>query len=254
MNLKSLLIAGFFAMASVFCLAQNTLVDYKLIRVNATPDTVNVELQKLLAKEKSKLSKKTDVVIGYCPTAMERLMPQSPLPNFLTDLLVEFGNDFCADSNPNSIDFSLINYGGIRSNLPQGNITIGNLFEVSPFENFVVFVDIKGSELTKMLNRFRIKKCEFLSKDIEMVYLGDYVHEIFFRGQKIEPDRIYRFATLDFILTGGDGILKGIQLEGSYDTKVVARDMFIRFIKEMTANGKEITGKIDGRVKVLPQN
>lgn len=254
MNFKALIIAILFAFASVFCFAQNTLVDYKLIHVNSTPKEVNPKLQMQLDKEKTKLSRKTNVVIGYCPETMESYVPQSPLSNFLTDLLVEFSNDYCSKRQLDSVDFSLLNFGGIRASLPAGDVTLGHFYEISPFENSLVIVNIKGSELTKVLRRFKIKTAEAISNDIEMVYLGDYVHKIYLHGQKIDNDRIYRFATLDFIVTGGDGILKGIQLESTYYTKLVMRDIYINYVKKMTDSGKEVSGKIDKRVFVLPQD
>ena len=50
------------------------------------------------------------------------------------------------------VDAAFINYGGIRSYLPKGDITIGRIFELMPFDNLIVLQEIKGDTLLSFLN------------------------------------------------------------------------------------------------------
>ena len=239
---------------TLLCPAQSKVVGYELKNINGNCTSYdNPQLQKELNKSRKKLEKKTSVVIGYCPEDMVSEMPQSPLSNFLTDILVEIANDYCQKHHKDAVDFSLLNFGGIRSSLKAGDITIGNIFEIAPFENSLVIADIKGIELRKMFRRFKVKKCEPYSHQVNIKYAGDYYHKALINGQGIDNNKTYRMVTLDFILTGGDDILKDIEISGVEYTGIVVRDAYINHIKKMTAEGKSITGKIDNRMEILPQ-
>lgn len=242
------------SMTTLLCPAQSKVVGYELKKVNGNCTTYNnPQLQKELNKSKKKLEKQTIVVIGYCPEEMVSEMPQSPLSNFLTDILVEIGNEYCQKKHKENVDFSLLNFGGIRSSLKAGNITIGNIFEIAPFENNLVIVDLKGSEVRKIFRRFKVKKCEPYSQQVNIQYAGDYFYKALINGQEIDNNKTYRMITLDFIITGGDDILKDVETENVDNTGIVVRDAYIKHIKNMTAEGKNVTGKTDKRMYIIPQ-
>ena len=239
---------------TLLCPAQSKVVGYELKKVNGNCNTYdNPQLKKELQKSKKKLEKKINVVIGYCPETMVSEMPQSPLSNFLTDILVEIANEYCQKKHKEAVDFSLLNFGGIRSSLKAGNITIGNIFEIAPFENSLVIVDIKGSEVRKIFQRFKVKKCEPYSQQVSIQYAGDYFYKALINGQEIDNNKTYRMVTLDFILTGGDDILKDIETGDVEYTGIVVRNAYINHIKKMTAEGKNVTGKNDKRMSIIPQ-
>ena len=239
---------------TLLCLAQSKVVSYELKNVNGNCSSYdNPQLRKELDKEKKKLEKKTNVVIGYCPEDMVSEMPQSPLSNFLTDILVEIANEYCQKKHTEAVDFSLLNFGGIRSSLHAGNITIGDLFEIAPFENSLVIADIKGSELRKVFQRFKVKKCQPYSQQVSIQYAGDYFYKAFINGQEIDNNKTYRMVTLDFILTGGDDILKDIEISHAEYTGIVVRNAYINHIKKMTTEDKNVTGKTDKRMTIIPQ-
>lgn len=239
---------------TLLCLAQSKVVGYELKTVNSDCSSYdNPSLRKELDKSKKKLEKQTSIVIGYCPEDMVSDMPQSPLSNFLTDILVEIANEYCQKRSKEVVDFSLLNFGGIRSSLKAGNITVGNIFEIAPFENNLVIAELKGSEVRKIFRRFKVKKCEPYSKQVSIQYAGDYVYKILINGQEIDNDKTYRMVTLDFILTGGDGILSNIEISNVENTGIIVRNAYINHIKKMTSEGKNITGKFDQRMTIIPQ-
>ena len=53
-------------------------------------------------------------------------------------------------SNNHHIDFCLLNNGGLRTSLPQGNITRRKIFELMPFENELVVVTISKEKMTDL--------------------------------------------------------------------------------------------------------
>ena len=254
MSLRIFSLAILITLPTMFCRAQNMVADYQLINVNDKHAAYeNPQLQKELQKAHKKLAKRIDVVIGYCPEKMISEKPQSPLSNFLTDILVEIANEYCQKHHKEAVDFSILNFGGIRAPLHAGNITIGDLFEIAPFENNMAIAEIKGSELRKLFQRFKVKSCEPYSKQVTIKYAGEYFFQALIHDQEIDNDKIYRVATLDFILTGGDGIFKGIEIINADMTKINIRNAYINHIKKMTSEGKNVTGKNDKRMSIIPQ-
>lgn len=67
--------------------------------------------------------------------------------------------DLCADAMRSSMDADIgyVNGGGIRSNIPSGDITFNNLLSVFPFNNTVVSAKISGQTLKDMLEMAMMK-------------------------------------------------------------------------------------------------
>jgi len=254
MSLKRISLFIICILLTMFCRAQNIAFEYELKNVDGQPKNYdNQMLQKELQASKKKLEKKTGVVIGYCPEEMVSQRPQSPLSNFLTDILVEIANEYCQKHHKEVVDFSLLNFGGIRSNLKAGDITVGSIFEIAPFENKLVIVELKGSEVRKLFRRFKVKTCEPYSKQVSIAYAGEYFHKALINGQEIDNNKTYRMVTLDFILTGGDNILNGVEILNTHQTGIGIRDAYINHIKKMTAEGQQVSSKLDNRMYIMPQ-
>lgn len=254
MNIRKIILFLSLILTTMFCPAQNIVVEYELLPVKEATNYHNAKLEKALNLAKKELGKKTEEIIGFCPVELSNFIPQSPLSNFLTDALVELGNEYSHNNGLDSVDFAILNTGGIRTSLRAGNITIGNLYEISPFENYIVIVEIKGSEVSKIFKRFTSKKCEPTSKQVNISYLGDYVYKVQFDGQAIDPEKTYRMVTIDFIANGGDGILKDIEIGNVVHTGIMGRNGYINYIKKLNAKGQSITAEIDKRVNIIPQN
>ena len=106
-------------------------------RLDASPDASVGEIINIY---KTKVDSITSRVIGQSEIAMDVERPQSCLSNFTSDLLVE-----TAEKNTGKkCDFGVMNIGGIRTSLPEGDITVGNIFSIFPFENSISVITLKG--------------------------------------------------------------------------------------------------------------
>lgn len=237
------------------CCAQNVSprhfeYGYKMVRLDSSYDSkLNPKLEKYLSKQKNKLDESMNVVIGYCNMPMLSYEPQSPLSNFLTDLLLNKGPQYVADGL--SCDVSMLNFGGIRTQLQQGDVTVGNIFSISPFDNFLTVVYIKGSELKKIFNAFTEKKNAPYS-GIQMTYQNGRPISVKVQGQPIDNEKVYKLITLNFIAEGGDNLITGVQFEKVENSGVTFRDFLLDEIRKMHAEGKAIQGEIDNRVVIAP--
>ena len=70
-------------------------------------------------------------VIGYSDMLMNADRPESLLSNFVADAYVSEANKL-----GHKVDFGLCNIGGLRSDMPKGEVTTGNVMNISPFLNY----------------------------------------------------------------------------------------------------------------------
>jgi 5'-nucleotidase / UDP-sugar diphosphatase len=93
-------------------------------------------------------------------------------------------------------DFGLINRKGMRQGLAAGKLTQSSVYDVIPFENSVVVATLSGSDLTKAFDNPEARVAGALKKDKAWANA---------KGQKLDPARKYKVATLDYLYFGGDG-------------------------------------------------
>ena len=106
--------------------------------------------------------------------------------NLMADAVFELTSPLFKSRTGKNIDMVLLNHGGIRSNLPKGNITTKTAYSLMPFENSVVVTALKGSVIIEMTNYLKsFKKIHSVSTLIKVI-IGGYV--ICFFG-------VHRFAS-----------------------------------------------------------
>lgn len=140
-------------------------------------------------------------------------------------------------------DLAIINNGGIRKVIPAGQVTLGDMYELLPFNNTVVVFSCYGRDLISLddLNaHLALAKphdiCEItgLTWDVESMEAGVYgspdppKHDSFrVNGIPIDPGRVYRIISHDYIAGQWDKYL-GFRPFDVYDTGELILDAMIR--------------------------
>ncbi|MDR2971897.1 MAG: 5'-nucleotidase C-terminal domain-containing protein [Bacteroidales bacterium] len=189
--------------------------------------------------------------IGYSKEDLISFSPMSPLSNLLVDMLFEWGNNYLLSKKMEKADLSLLNFGGIRAALPQGRITIGDLYQIAPFDNTVAFVFVKGSELKKMFDNFTEKRNAPMS-NVQTVYSTGRLVSYTIGGAPIIPERTYTIVTINFLALGGDGFLSNINFESVLYLGTLVRNVFIESVQKMTEQNTDVEAKMDDRVIISP--
>lgn len=147
------------------------------------------------------------------------------------------------------IDISVINNGGMRNIIPEGDITVGNIYELSPFENFIYLLELTSEdveELAKYVVRLKnlgISGMQIESEKGELKWLA-------IGGEMLEKDKTYVLAINDYLANGGDYMDFLVDLPRIYESDVLLRDMLIEQVEEWTTNGELIDAEIEGRQKL----
>ena len=220
---------------------------YKMVRLDSTYDAkIDPKLAKYVDKKRRQMEKQMQVVIAHTDQELESYAPESPLSNFLTDILLNEASNYIKDTVFDNLDLSMLNFGGIRTSMPAGNVTVGDMYRIAPFENYLTFIVLKGSELKKALGRFT-DQFNAPYSGVTITYQNNRPVQILVNGKPIEEGREYKLVTLNFLADGGDHLLEGIQYEKIEYTTVTFRVFLIAELKAMTARGEKVEGKKDGR-------
>ena len=173
-----------------------------------------------------------------------RTEPDLPLGNIVADALREKGSSYFKVP----MDFSISNYGGIRNPLPEGAILMDDVEAMFPFKNYMCYAKVRGRNLQRLLEQLAktqafqaVSGCKVKVKAHELV-------EAEVGGEPIDPDRLYNVTTIDFLLSGGDGIAIGALAEDVVLTDVLVKDVMLEYFQKMEAEGKVVDGQKDGRV------
>lgn len=119
-----------------------------------------------------------------------------------------------------------------------------------PFDNRIVILDMPGKYIRQMLQAFaRRGRVEALS-GVELQIKAGKVERFRIAGEPLKDDKIYKVATIDFLANGGDNVYSFKNAVGMTNTNVQIKDMIVDKIKALTAEGKKVNPKVDGRVKI----
>jgi 2',3'-cyclic-nucleotide 2'-phosphodiesterase (5'-nucleotidase family) len=157
--------------------------------------------------------------------------PESSLGNLFVDSLLD------------TIDADIsmhINTGGIRSGLPAGDLTFGSVYEMMPFDNTLVIIELSGAELRQVISeqaRRGSRRVGFSGMRVEIscsgptmlasIHLSD--------GRTIEDGDTIRIALANFVAMGGDRVLASVMPADGYATQDDApqvRDVIIRSLRQ----------------------
>ncbi len=182
-------------------------------------------------------------VIGFTNNTLIHKQPESALGNFLADCITQM-----AEKKFNrKVDAGFINQGGIRSYLAKGNITLGKIFEIMPFDNLLVLQEMKGSVLRLLLDKTAADGGWPVSVGLQMRIKEKKAIQITIAGKPLDENAVYVIANSDYVANGGSGcdMLRNLaQTNKGY----LIRDAIIDYIAEFTSQGKPIDPKSENRV------
>ena len=200
-----------------------------------------------ISSRKQMLAAEMSTVLG---TASEDIVNRersfNPLGNLIADVIK---TEVEAASNE-KIDFAVVNIGAIRCEIPRGQITLKQVYELLPFTNTLCVMRMKGSVVQELFEQIASRRGEGVSQDVLLtIFLEGELVDAKIRGERICPDSVYRVATIEYLAEGNDGMaafLKATDLNFLED--ITLRELFIRYVKELDNEGKTLNSPKDSRI------
>jgi len=247
--IKKILIFQLLLVASITINGQELGFSYigKRISMDSTLNTPQEPVVKgIIDFYKPEMDRLMQGVVGSSVAELRSSRPESLLSNFTVDALLEFARKH----TKGTVSFSLTNFGGIRAALPAGNIRIYDIYSIFPFENYVVILDVAGSTVRKLFESFARNRVEAMSYNVQLEIKAGELKEALIDGAQIEDTKIYRIATIDFLMGGGDNVVALKEAIAVEETGLLIRDAILEKIANLTSNGKKVTATFTNRVKL----
>lgn len=204
------------------------------------------DFAKFIEPYTEKLNKEMNQKISYTQVDLTKEGDNSNLGNLLADYTFD-GADVWVKTNLNkNVDAALINIGGIRTTIGKGDILLKNVFEVMPFENEVIIVKMKGSDLQGLFNYYAKTQ---VNNPVSHLYIetnNGQLTKTLINGKEVNSTQDYYIATSDYLALGGDN-MKFFSKGESIPTGIKLRDLFIDYFKK----NAEINPKEDIRLNFI---
>ena len=210
----------------------------------------NTELTQFLAPYKHDVDSMLGPVVGHLARNMSPHRPESELSNLLPDILM-----WAAKNYGEQPVFAIYNMGGIRNDLIRGEVTYGDVLDVAPFENKIAFATMSGADLLELFGQIAKRGGEGVSSAVRMVITEDgKLVSIKLNGEDIDPQKDYRFATIDYLLGGADqmeAFKKSRDINAPKEASNNTRFIIMDYFRAMEKEGKVVDAQIEGRVTVV---
>jgi 2',3'-cyclic-nucleotide 2'-phosphodiesterase (5'-nucleotidase family) len=217
-------------------------VAYADYRVAPQPVT-DSSLVYLLSPYSSRMYASMNEVIATVGVNLEKKQPEGTLGNVMVDVMLmaarkKFGQP---------VDIAVMNYGGIRQDqIPPGPLTRGKLFELSPFDNTIVLMSIKGSALKQFLDHIA-SRGGWPVAGVRMKITDKKATDITINGKPLDESMQYSMALLDYVANGGDESFMLRELPRQ-DKGFLFREELQEYFMQLQREGKSITSSVEGRI------
>lgn len=183
------------------------------------------------------------IVLGRNASTLTRRKPEATIGDFITDAM-RFAS---------GADIAMQNPGGMRADLPAGDITRGGIYEVMPFDNTIVILTLTGADVKQALEqalkfdrvtqvsgiRYEIDTNQPAMSRVTSLTLAD--------GSPLDPARTYRVAVNNFMATGGDNY--DALNHGNQDATLIIRGALEAYVRDKCKAGAALDIQEDGRIK-----
>ena len=216
------------------------------IGVDSLVATSDSSVASFLKPYRQNLDKTMNEVLAHSTGRIEKGLPDAPLNDLLTDALLQQA----IQRYGKPIDCSHLNFGGIRSNLPDGNITIGSIFEVMPFDNQLIILTVKGDMLQQLLNHFARGSGLVVGGLRAKIHDKQIQSVTFTNGRTFQPNETYTVVLSDYVANGGDNADFLKNALKSENINYLMRDALIDYFRQQGKTNQLINPVSDGRISI----
>ncbi len=224
-----------------------TLLSKKFMSDFPADEEIAADIEKVVKLNQPILEK----VIATSPVQLDGEKPQvrtgeTNLGNLIVEALLDISK----------ADIAFTNGGGIRSTLPAGDVTVGDILTVLPFGNTVRVIELSGADVKAALENGFSTYPEPLGGFPHVAGLtatfdankpaGERVVEVKVGGEMLDLNKTYSLVTNDFLVAGGDNyeMFKSKKVIGEFGAM---DEVLIDFLNK---NGFD-KAKTDGRIKEI---
>lgn len=235
---------GMFLMVAIGSCKVNHFASYERIYNEVDEILPDTNITAFIAPFKEILDAEMNEMIGQLPEKITMGRPESSLGNWFADIQqIQTQKLF-----ERPIAFSTTNSGGMRiPEIPGGPIRKGTIYELMPFDNQLVAMDMEGTLIQVLLDHIAAGGGWPVSSSLRFeIAEGKRATNITINGQPLDPSAIYTVGLSDYVANGGSGC--DFFIGRPFDAPgVLIRDAVIDYLK----SGGEVPVGKDGRISKI---
>lgn len=193
----------------------------------------NQQVKAIVDEAQKEIAPVKNIVVGHTLNALPHdryEMVETPLGQWVTDTLRQAAGS----------DIAFQNTGGLRTGIVSGDITMGNLYEVMPFDNTLFKVEMTGAQIMQVLEYgIGNKKIGMLQySGLKIAYetlspAGIRIAAVTTAdGTLLQTGKKYNVVINDFMAAGGDGFTMFQEGANLYDTGIPVRDIIAEALRQ----------------------
>ena len=218
-------------------------VSTQAISVDATSDAIqDKDYIAALEPVKESLEREMNVQIGYAPERMWVREPECPMLNWASDALWEAAKK----AYDGQVDIAIVNMGGMRCEWPAGAVTRQNVFELMPFDNRLVVLTLRGSDVIDLCQSFATYGGQGVA-GLRMTAVDGQLSDISIGGKPVDKNRLYTVATSDYLAGGTDHMDALTRYTNYWNSDLLIRELYLQIVQEEDT----IRARVDGRMNIL---
>ncbi|NNE31366.1 MAG: 5'-nucleotidase C-terminal domain-containing protein [Winogradskyella sp.] len=210
-------------------------VEGKRIEINDSI-TTNAKIEAFIKPYREHVNNNLDSVISYSVDTYSKNDGElnTAIGNLMADAVYNESNPVFNKRTGKNIDFVILNHGGIRSIISKGDVTSRTAYEVMPFENSVVVVELKGKQVNKLVDYLAAaKRAHPVSSQLQLTLdKNDTVKYASVNNTPINEEGTYFIATNDYLYNGGDRMTFFHPNDSLYVLDYKIRNILIDYFKK----------------------
>jgi len=195
----------------------------------------NQKIETYIKPFRERIEKDLDSVLAYAVDNYSKTDGHlnTAIGNLMADAVYSEANPIFIKRSSKAIDLVLLNHGGIRASISQGNVTTRTAFEVMPFENSVYVVALRGTQVQELVYYLSNAKRAHPIYGLKLVLNEDFtIESALINGKPIDNERLYYVATSDYLFNGGDNMIFFKANDTVYDLNYKIRNVLIDYFKK----------------------
>lgn len=219
-------------------------VNDRYYRMNQSDYAVDPEVVEMVMPYKKQLEATMNEVIAYNESDLIKGKPSSTLTNWFADVVFDGAQKLVTEP----LDFAAQNYGGIRiPSIGKGDVTVGTIYELMPFDNIVYILELKGDVVQEFCNGMAKSGGWPMSKNLYYELHYGEAKNIKIKGEPLDLNKTYNVVLPDYVARGGDN-MEFFSSSVIHDTGVFIRDLIITELKYKTSQGMNIVPDNEPRI------
>lgn len=254
MNLNLKHFVSFITIVFCFACKQEPLklseIEGKQLKIDSAHSQID-SIDTFVMPYRNRINTVLDSTLAYAPRTLTKDDGDlnSSAGNLMADIVWSEGNPVFNKRTNKNIDFVLLNHGGIRSIISQGNVSARTAYQVMPFENTIVVVELSGESVLELATYLTKSKRAHPIAGMQLIMnKSDEIKTLKIQGKPIDTNRHYYVATSNYLVSGGDNMVFFKRAISITETDYLIRNAMIDYFKKVDT----LKAEVDNRFIKLP--